>query len=322
MYFNVLKLIFMFFLILTVFGDFCLFRYIFIDAQRRGVGWRQSYFYPTVWRAWHGGISSSLRGWGVGGGRAGTLPCGAVMRKTTAFCLLWRLPSHRPASPWAPRDPSDGGVLGGAPPTRGGCADPPLGVPALWLGAFWGHSKFLDWGKDFTFYCSTENKLQSAQGSPAGIISKCFCSLGHRVLALLSRLRESELSCPTLAFSRVEGGVGAATRTPAVLHPRTGPCCPIPHGQRQADFLCSYRVSCSHCLLELPVCSELYKLYPSPQPLCKGIVNPHFAAEEAVVQRGEASCPGRVTEQASAEPGIRSQAWSQFWKSIRNMVSN
>ena len=30
MYFNVLKLIFMFFLILTVFGDFCLFRYIFI----------------------------------------------------------------------------------------------------------------------------------------------------------------------------------------------------------------------------------------------------------------------------------------------------
>ena len=119
--------------------------------------------------------------------------------------------------------------------------------------------------------------------------------MGHRVLALLSRLRESELSCPTLAFSRVEGGVGAATRTPAVLHPRTGPCCPIPHGQRQADFLCSYRVSCSHCLLELPVCSELYKLYPSPQPLCKGIVNPHFAAEEAVVQRGEASCPGRVT---------------------------
>lgn len=52
------------------------------------------------------------------------------------------------------------------------------------------------------------------------------------------------------------------------------------------------------------VCSELYKLYPSPQPLCKGVVNPHFAAEEAMAQRREASCPGRVTEQASTEPGI------------------
>lgn len=56
------------------------------------------------------------------------------------------------------------------------------------------------------------------------------------------------------------------------------------------------------------MCSELYKLYPSPQPLYKGILGPHFAAEEAVVQRGEASCPGRVTEQASAELGIGSQA--------------
>lgn len=90
--------------------------------------------------------------------------------------------------------------------------------------------------------------------------------------------------------------------------PGGGHGAPIPHRQRRADFLCSFHGSRSHCLLEPPVCLELYKFYPSPQPLCKGVVSPHFATKEAVAQRGEASYPGRVTQQASAEPGISSQA--------------